>query len=308
MAGNGGHPVIEVAWPNLANMTQAIVKPYITGHFELKQTDFKNLERQMAQLATKQNTRLAGNIDVGHALCDLGASINLMPLSLYKQLHLGDTKPTTVMLQLADKCIAYPEWVIEDVLLKTGKFIFPGDLIILNFEFNEKIPIILGRPLLATGDAIIKLIKGKVIMRGDNEEVVFNVYKTIQLPRHYEELSMISVMDMDEKIIAPTVYLKDSLEKEIVLFESLKINNEVEEMKHILNASCEYMKGLNPFEPLNRINGPPPKPSIEEAPKLELKPLLSHLHYAYLGSSDTLHVIISSHLSKLQEEKLLRIL
>ncbi|XP_070004172.1 uncharacterized protein [Nicotiana sylvestris] len=111
---------------------------------------------------------------------------------------------------------------------------------------------------------------------------------------------------MDEQLIAPSVYLKDSLEKVIVLFESLEINDEVEEMKHILNASCEYMKGLHPFKPLNRPNGPPSKLSIEEAPKLELKPLPSHLHYAYLGSSDTLPVIISSDLSELQEEKLLR--
>ncbi|XP_070005179.1 uncharacterized protein [Nicotiana sylvestris] len=209
---------------------------------------------------------------LSHALCDLGASINLMPLSLYKKLGLGAPKPTTVMLQLADRSIAYPEGVIEDVLLKIGKFIFPADFIILDFEADEKVPIILGRPLLAT------------------------------------ELSMISVMEMDEKLIAPSVCLKDSLEKEIVLFKSLEINDEVEEIKHILNASCEYMKGLNPFEPLNRANGPPPKPSIEEAPKLELKPLPSHLHYAYLGSSDTLPVIISSDLSELQEEKLLRVL
>ncbi|XP_070019635.1 uncharacterized protein [Nicotiana sylvestris] len=222
-----------------------------------------------------------GNVDVGHALCNLRASINLMPLSLYKKLGLGAPKPTTVMLQLADMSIAYPERVIEDVLLKIGKFIFPADFIILDFEADEKVPIILGRPLLATA---------------------------IQLPRHYEELSMISVMEMDEQLIAPSVYLKDSLEKAIVLFESLEINDEVEEMKHILNASCEYMKGLNPFEPLNRPNGPPPKPSIEEAPKLELKPLPSHLHYAYLGSSDTLPVIISSDLYELQEEKLLRVL
>ncbi|XP_070005112.1 uncharacterized protein [Nicotiana sylvestris] len=145
-------------------------------------------------------------------------------------------------------------------------------------------------------------------MRVDNEEAVFNVYKAIQFPRHYKELSMISVMEMDEQLIAPSVYLKDSLEKEIVLFESLEINDEVEEMKHNLNASCEYMKGLNPFEPLNRPNGPPPKPSIEEAPKLELKPLPSHLHYDYLGSSATLPVIISSDMFELQEEKLLRVL
>ncbi|XP_070029284.1 uncharacterized protein [Nicotiana sylvestris] len=197
-----------------------------------------------------------GNVDVGHALCDLGASINLMTLSLYKILGLGAPKPTTVILQLADRSIAYPEGVIEDVQLKIGKFIFPADFIILDFEADEKVPIILGRPLLATGDAIIK----------------------------------------------------DSLEKAIVLFESLEINDEVEYMKHILNASCEYMKGLHPFEPLNRPNGPPPKPSIEEATKLELKPLPSHLHYAYLGSSDTLPVIISFDLSELQEEKLLRVL
>ncbi|XP_070009687.1 uncharacterized protein [Nicotiana sylvestris] len=176
------------------------------------------------------------------------------------------------IVALTEESIAYPEGVIEDVLLKIGKFIFPADFIILDFEADEKVPIILGRPLLAT------------------------------------ELSMISVMEMDEQLIAPSVYLKDSLEKAIVLFESLEINDEVEEMKHILNASCEYIKGLNPFEPLNRRNGPPPKPSIEEAPKLELKPLPSHLHYAYLGSSDTLPVIISSDLSELQEEKLLRVL
>ncbi|XP_070004986.1 uncharacterized protein [Nicotiana sylvestris] len=294
MAGNGGHPVIEAARPNLANMTQAIVKPDITGHFELKQ--------YMVQLIQSTGQY------VGHALCDLGASINLIPLSLYKKLGLGAPKPTIVMLQLADRSIAYPEGVIEDVLLKIGKFIFPADFIILDFEADEKVPIILGRPLLATGDAIIKVREGKMIMRVDNEEAVFNVYKAIYLSHHYEEFSMISVMEMDEQLIAPSVYLKDSLEKAIVLFESLEINDEVEEMKHILNASYEYMKGLNPFEPLNIPNGPPPKPSIEEAPKLKLKPLPSHLHYAYLGSSDTLSVIISFDLSELQEEKLLRVL
>ncbi|XP_070043251.1 uncharacterized protein [Nicotiana tomentosiformis] len=121
-----------------------------------------------------------GNIDVGRALCDLGTSINLMPLSLFKKLGLGAPRSTTVMLQLADRSIAYPEGVIED--------------------------------------------------------------------------------------------------------------------------------GIHPFEPLKNPSGSPPKPSIEEAPKLELKPLPPHFQYAYLGSSDTLPVIVSSDLSKLQEEKLLRVL
>ncbi|XP_019234215.1 PREDICTED: uncharacterized protein LOC109214721 [Nicotiana attenuata] len=78
-----------------------------------------------------------GNIDVGRALCDLGASINLMPLSLFKKLGLGAPRPTTVMLQLADRSIVHPEGVIEDVLLQIGKFIFPADFIILDYEADE---------------------------------------------------------------------------------------------------------------------------------------------------------------------------
>ncbi|XP_070039850.1 uncharacterized protein [Nicotiana tomentosiformis] len=85
-----------------------------------------------------------GNIDVGCALCDLGASINLMPLSLFKQLGLVAPRPTTVMLQLYDRSIAYPEWVIEYVLLQIGKFIFPTDFIIVDYEADEQVPIILG--------------------------------------------------------------------------------------------------------------------------------------------------------------------
>ncbi|XP_019252787.1 PREDICTED: uncharacterized protein LOC109231592 [Nicotiana attenuata] len=86
-----------------------------------------------------------GNIDVGHALCDLGASINLMLLSLFKQLGLGVPRPTTVMLQLADRSTSYIAGVIEDVLRQIGKFLFPADFIILDYEADELVPIILGR-------------------------------------------------------------------------------------------------------------------------------------------------------------------
>ncbi|XP_070003121.1 uncharacterized protein [Nicotiana sylvestris] len=123
-----------------------------------------------------------GNIDVGRALCNLGASINLMPLSLFKQLGLGDPRPTTMILQLSDRSIAHPKGVIEDVLLQIGKFIFPADFIILDYEADELVPIILGQPLLATGDAIIKVREGKMILRVDDEEAVFNVYKAIHFP------------------------------------------------------------------------------------------------------------------------------
>nr|XP_009589401.1 uncharacterized protein LOC104086774 [Nicotiana tomentosiformis] len=242
------------------------------------------------------------------ALCDLGASINLMPLSVFKQLGLGAPRPTTMILQLADRSYIYPEGVIEDVLLQIGKFSFPADYIFLDYLAVELVPIILGRPLLATGDAIIKVREGKMILRVDNEEAVFNVYRAIQLPHHYEDLAMISVVEINELAVEPRAFKEDALEKALMLFNHLELEEEVEEMLYILDASCEYIRERTQFEPLDRPIGPPPKPSVEEAPKLELKPLPSHLHYSYLGNSNTLPVIVSSHFSDLQEKKLLRVL
>ncbi|XP_038885806.1 uncharacterized protein LOC120076100 [Benincasa hispida] len=88
---------------------------------------------------------------VGNALCDLGASINLMPLSIFKKLDIGNARPTTITLQLADRSITHPEGKIEDVLVQVDKFIFPVDFIILNYEADREVPIILGRLFLATG-------------------------------------------------------------------------------------------------------------------------------------------------------------
>ncbi|XP_022158490.1 uncharacterized protein LOC111024970 [Momordica charantia] len=93
--------------------------------------------------------------NVGNALCDLAASINLMPLSLSKKLIIGKARPTTITLQLADRSITHPEGKIEDVLVQVDKFIFPGDFIILDYEADKEIPIILGRPFLCTGRALI---------------------------------------------------------------------------------------------------------------------------------------------------------
>ena len=88
-------------------------------------------------------------------MCDLGASINLMPLSIFRRLGLGEALLTIVTLQLADRSLKHPRWVIEDVLVKVDKFIFPTDFIVLDMEEDKEIPIILGRPFLVTGRAVI---------------------------------------------------------------------------------------------------------------------------------------------------------
>ena len=123
-----------------------------------------------------------GKLDEMQELCDLGASVNLMPLSVYNRLKLGEAKPTTVTLQMADRSLTHPYGVVEDVLVKVGKFILPADFIILDMEEDERIPIIIGRPFLATHRALIDVQKGELTLRLDKEEAVFTVFSPIDIP------------------------------------------------------------------------------------------------------------------------------
>ncbi|XP_027343042.1 uncharacterized protein LOC113855611 [Abrus precatorius] len=95
-----------------------------------------------------------GNCTIGKALCDLGASINLMPLAIMKKLGIEEVNPTGITLQLADRSYTYPYRVVEDILVKVDKFIFPAYFVILDMEVDADIPLILGRPFLATGRAL----------------------------------------------------------------------------------------------------------------------------------------------------------
>ena len=101
----------------------------------------------------------------GKALCDFGASINLMPLLVFKKLRVKEVRPTTVKLQLTNRSHAYPEGKIEDVLLKVDKFNFLMDFILLDFDANKKKPIILGKPFLAIGKTLVEVKKGELTMR-----------------------------------------------------------------------------------------------------------------------------------------------
>ena len=94
-----------------------------------------------------------GSLHFVKALCDLGESINFMPLSIFKKLGLGDPKPTAMRLLMADRTVKKPIGILHDVLVKLESFIFPDDFVILDCEVDFEVPIILGRPFLATGRA-----------------------------------------------------------------------------------------------------------------------------------------------------------
>ena len=109
------------------------------------------------------------------ALCDLGASINIMPLSIYKKLGLGDSKPTAMRLLMADGTLKRPIGIFHDVLIKVESFIFLEDFVILDCEVDFEVPIILGRSFLATGRALVDLEKGQMKFWLNNEKVTFNI-------------------------------------------------------------------------------------------------------------------------------------
>nr|XP_016450820.1 PREDICTED: uncharacterized protein LOC107775586 [Nicotiana tabacum] len=96
------------------------------------------------------------------ALCDLGDNINLMPLEIYKKLGIGRARPTSMLLQLADRIVKIPTGILDDVLVQVGKFVFLADFVILDCQIDETIPIILGRPFLATRRALIDCETGEL--------------------------------------------------------------------------------------------------------------------------------------------------
>ncbi|XP_021733426.1 DNA damage-inducible protein 1-like [Chenopodium quinoa] len=106
-----------------------------------------------------------GDIEINRTLCDLGASVSLMPLSICKKLQMGELKPRRISLQLIDRSVKFPLGVLEDVPLRVGKFFIPCDFVVMEMEEDVNVPIILGRPFLATTGAIIDMKKGKILLK-----------------------------------------------------------------------------------------------------------------------------------------------
>ncbi|RVW92491.1 hypothetical protein CK203_042685 [Vitis vinifera] len=123
---------------------------------------------------------MIGGKVVEKALLDLGASVNLLPYSVYKQLGLGELKPTTITLSLADRSMKIPRGVIEDVLVQVDNFYYPVDFIVLDTDPTVKeanlVPIILGRPFLATSNAIINCRNGLMQLTFGNMTLDLNIF------------------------------------------------------------------------------------------------------------------------------------
>ncbi|CAN6557194.1 unnamed protein product [Malus baccata var. baccata] len=118
-----------------------------------------------------------GNCDFSSALIDLGASVNLMPYSVFKRLGEGELKPTSSIIQLADRSITYPRGVIEDVIVKVDNLYLPADFMVLDMDEDLTTPIILGRPFLATARTLIDVEVGTLTFRVEDQTVVFKLFE-----------------------------------------------------------------------------------------------------------------------------------
>ncbi|GJU37530.1 reverse transcriptase domain-containing protein [Tanacetum coccineum] len=275
------------------------------------------------------------------ALADLGASINLMPLSIWKKLSLPELTPTRMILELADRSTTSPSGIAEDVFVKVGKFHFPADFVVVDYVVDPRVPLILGRPFLRTARALIDVYGEELTLRVDDEAITFKVGQTSRYSYNdAESVNRIDVIDVScEEYAQEVLRFSDSSTSgnltpslDPILSTSFPSLTPFEGGDFILEEieACLTNDSIPPgiddadFDPegdlllLEKLlnNDPssplPPKELhfekiktiksfIDDPPELELKDLPSHLEYAFLEGTDNLPIIISKELK--DEEK-----
>ncbi|KAM1702503.1 hypothetical protein COP1_027971 [Malus domestica] len=139
-----------------------------------------------------------GNTHFESAMLDLGASINVMPYSIYASMNLGELKNDGVIIQLADRSNAYPKGVLEDVLVQVNHLVFPADFYVLEMEdpnHSPQLSILLGRPFMKTARTKIDVFKGTLTMEFDGEVIDFNISDAMRYPHDGHSCFSIDVID-----------------------------------------------------------------------------------------------------------------
>nr|GEV79800.1 reverse transcriptase domain-containing protein [Tanacetum cinerariifolium] len=287
-------------------------------------------------------------MDVCHALADLGATINLMPLSICKRLSLPKLTPTRMTGELADRSITHPKVVAEDVFIKVGKFYFLTDFVVMDFKADPRVPLFLGISFLRTTRALIDVYREEITLRINDKAVTFNLNLTRRYSSTYDDLSVnrIDIIDVAREECASKILgfsnnslggnptstsmpiLSDS-SLSLTLFEgSYFILEEIEAyLKDESISSKNDHANCDPDEDIclneKLLNNDPfqlpsmdlkqgevvkAKYLIKEPLDLELKDLPSHFEYAYLEGVDKLPVIIGKDLKVDEKEALLKVL
>nr|GEX04030.1 hypothetical protein [Tanacetum cinerariifolium] len=246
------------------------------------------------------------------ALADLGASINLIPLSIWKKLKIPTLNDTKMVLELADRTISKSTGV-ENVFVKVGKFYFPADFVIHDFVADPRVPLILGRPFLSNAHALIDVYEGEITLRHDDQSLTLKCGDTPSIS--YNNLKSLNKVDLidatceeysqevlgftdvfsneadafiaidDEPVSSNIDATYYDPEGDILILKAL-LNNDPEPLSNQRDFFSTLHKDLKVVEPRNQSEE-------DEPPEVELKELPHHLEYAFLGDNGKWPVIIA---------------
>nr|GEU79564.1 reverse transcriptase domain-containing protein [Tanacetum cinerariifolium] len=206
------------------------------------------------------------------------------------KLSLLNLTPTCMTLELADRSISRPFKVAEDVYLKVGSFYFSADFVVLDFDVDPRVPLILERSFLKTSRALIDVFEGELTLCVGKESITFNLDQTPKYSANYSDMmaKRIDVIDMACKEYSQEPYL--DLEGDILLLEAF-LNDDPSPPPSHGNYLPKVRKELKICEAKSD------KSSVVEPPEVELKDLPPHLEYEFLEGDDKLPVIIAKYLS-----------
>ncbi|GJT81230.1 reverse transcriptase domain-containing protein [Tanacetum coccineum] len=281
------------------------------------------------------------------ALADLGASINLMPLSIWKELSLPALTKTQMILELVDRTISTLTGIAEDVFVNVRTFFFPADFVVVDYISNPRVPLILGRPFLRMAHALIDVHVEQMTLRHDDQFVTFKVGDTKTFSYNIiESVNRVDVIDIacEEYVqevleisksgnpTSPSDLMIDSRSPSFTPFGGSDFIMEENDafLKHDDSIPSgvdgiydyegdtvyleELLNVINsdpnlPSSPVCEINVPEKiKSSCEDPPDLELKDLPSHLEYAFLEGDDKLLIIIAKNLKDEDKTTLIKVL
>jgi hypothetical protein len=244
-----------------------------------------------------------GTETIKKAMCDLGASVSLMPLSLCERMGIGELKPTRMTLQLADRSVKYPAGIVEDVPVNVGGVYIPADFVVMEMEEDVHVPILLGRPFLATAGAIIDVKNGKLAFNVGKEKVEFELAKLMKGPSSKDSCFMIDMIDRCVKECSLASPTQDGLEICLIGDAGTQLEGDAKSYERLLDESPQ-VKSLE----VEKLSEEKDEPRAKEAQKVELKPLPKNLRYEFLGPESTYPVIVNASLNEDETEKLIKVL
>ncbi|GJX25441.1 reverse transcriptase domain-containing protein [Tanacetum coccineum] len=250
-----------------------------------------------------------------NVVADLGASINIMPYSLYAKLSLETLKPNKISVRLAYRSFQYPIEIAENMLVEIGKFTFPVDFVILEMKEDSKVSLILGRPFQHTADAVIRVKQKQLNLGVGIKHMTFSIDSAMKHSYSNDD-TCFSIDVVDEILKEDFNALLDEGSKILYSIKGTPLEDQIfaefdefMDMNIKENSKSESEKEEIPFEKITFDNDYKIKKSLDEPPMdLELKPLPDHLEYAFLEEPSFLPVIISSQISEQNKNKLVSVL